>query len=95
MGLFSRWRNPLSSDRPDGIGDVFVDDPRFDAWEVVREFEDLSTARAWCQQLESNGMDAVVTVDHQPDRFGRGDFYLQVPSEQWSDAESYLSGLDD
>jgi hypothetical protein len=28
-------------------GDVLVADPRFDEWEVVRDFEDLSTARAW------------------------------------------------
>ena len=95
MGFFSRWRNPLSSDRPDGIGDVFVDDPRFDQWEVVREFEDLSTARAWRQQLAEAGIEAVITADHAPNRFGRGDFYLQVLPENWSDAESFLSGLDD
>ncbi len=95
MGFFSRLRNPFSSDRPDGIGELFVDDPRFDPWEVVREFEDLSTARAWCQRLQEAGIDAVVTADHAPDRFGRGDFYLQVTPERWSDAEAFLSGLDD
>lgn len=95
MGLFSAWRNPFRSDRPDGIGEVFLDDPRFDPWEVVREFENLNTARAWRRQLEDAGIRAVVTADHAPDRFGGGDFYLQVPPEQWSDAESYLSGLDD
>ena len=74
---------------------VHVNDPRFDHWEVVRDFEDTETGRAWCQHLEEAGIDAALTSDWPLDRFGRGDIALRVPRERWSDAEEYLSGLDD
>ena len=73
--------------------EVHVGDPRFDDWETVREFEDVKTARAWAAHLRDAGIEAVVTADHAPDRFGRGDVYLQVPPDRWSDAEELLSGL--
>lgn len=73
---------------------VFVGDPRFDSWEVVREFEDVESARSWRDHLTEAGIDAEVTADHPLDRFGRGDLYLQVPPGQWSDAEELLSNLD-
>lgn len=73
---------------------VFVGDPRFDGWEVVREFEDVESARSWRDHLTEAGIDAEVTADHPLDRFGRGDLYLQVPPGQWSDAEELLSNLD-
>ncbi len=94
MGFLSRWRRSLTSERADGAGELAIGDPRFDDWEVVREFEDVSTARAWRQQLADRGIEAVVTADHEPDRFGRGDVYLQVPPGRWSDAEEFLGGLD-
>ena len=73
---------------------VHVSDPRFDAWDVVRDFEDTDTARAWRQHLYEAGIDAVLTSDWPLDRFGRGDIALRVPPGSWSEAEDYLSGLD-
>ena len=61
-----------------GATPVHVDDPRFDAWEVVRDFSDVRTARAWHQALEEAGIEAVLTVDWPVDRFGRGDIALRV-----------------
>ncbi len=75
-------------------GDLHVGDPRFDDWEIVRDFADLDTARAWRQHLAEAGIDAVLTSDWPLDRFGRGDLALRVTSERWSDAEEFLSGLD-
>jgi hypothetical protein len=71
---------------------VHVGDPRFDGWEVVRDFEDLETARAFRQQVAEAGVDAVLTSDWPLDRFGRGDIALRVPPGLWSDAEDLLSG---
>ena len=94
MGFISRWRGALTSERADGVGELQIDDPRFDDWEVVREFDDVGAARAWRQQLLDHGIEAVITADHEPDRFGRGDIYLQVPPGRWSEAEELFSGLD-
>ena len=69
-------------------------DPRFDAWAVVRDYEDLPTARAFRQQVEEAGIDAVLTSDWPLDRFGRGDIALRVPPDGWGDAEMLLDGLD-
>jgi hypothetical protein len=73
---------------------VHVGDPRFDDWEVVRDFEDLATARAFKQQLAEAGLEAVLTADWPLDRFDRGDIALRVPPGGWSDAEELLSGID-
>jgi hypothetical protein len=73
---------------------VHVGDPRFDSWELVRDFEDLATARAFRQQLAEVGIDAVLTADWPLDRFERGDIALRVPPGDWSDAEELLSGLE-
>ncbi|HEX6116041.1 MAG TPA: hypothetical protein VFY99_03005 [Solirubrobacterales bacterium] len=71
--------------------DLHVGDPRFDDWEVVRDFEDLDTARAWRQNLVEQGLaDAVLTSDWPLDRFGRGDIALRVPAELWSEADELL-----
>ena len=94
MGFLSRWRGSLTSEKADGAGELIIDDPRIDGWDVVREFEDVATARAWRQQLADQGIEAVITADHEPDRFGRGDVYLQVPPGKWSEAEEFLSGLE-
>jgi hypothetical protein len=74
--------------------DVHVGDPRFDGWEVVRDFEDLATAQAFRGQVAETGIEAVLTADWPLDRFGRGDIALRVPPGAWSDAEELLSGLD-
>jgi hypothetical protein len=74
--------------------ELHVGDPRFDAWEVVRDYEDLDTARAFRQQVEEAGIAAALTSDWPLDRFGRGDIALRVPPGSWSDAEELLSELD-
>ena len=73
---------------------VHVDDPAFDSWEVVRDFGDVRTARAWHQALVEAGIEAALTADWPLDRFGRGDIALRVPPERWSEAELLLSNLD-
>src|SRR3954471_14062300 len=73
---------------------VHIGDPRFDAWEVVRDFEDLDTALAFRQQIADTGIDAVLTSDWPLDRFGRGDIALRVAPGLWSDAEELLSDIE-
>jgi hypothetical protein len=73
--------------------ELHVGDPRFDDWEVVHDFEDVETARAWRRHLQEAGMEAVITADWPLDRFGRGDIALRVPSGRWSEADEFLSGL--
>lgn len=93
MGFLDRLRGerPPKRERADHL---YVNDPRFDSWEVAREFGDLESARAWRQHLAEAGIEAVVSSDHELDRFGRGDVYVQVPPERWSEAEEFLSNLD-
>jgi hypothetical protein len=79
------WRTKLH--------DLHVGDPRFDDWEVVHDFDDLETARAWRRHLEEAGIDSVITSDWPLDRFRRGDIALRVPPGQWSDADEFLSNL--
>ena len=95
MSLPDRRRRAFR-DRPPGRGatPVHVDDPAFDSWEVVRDFGDLRTARAWHQALEEAGITGALTSDWPIDRFGRGDISLRVRGEDWSEAELLLSNLD-
>ena len=79
------WRSKLA--------DLRVADSRFDDWEVVHDFEDLETARAWRRHLEEAGIEAVITSDWPLDRFRRGDIALRVPPGRWSDADEFLSNL--
>ncbi len=95
MGLRDRLGFPSRDRRPGpGKKPVYVDDPSFDSWDVVRDFGDVRTARAWCQALEEAGIEAVLTADWPLDRFGLGDIALRVRSEDWSEAEIMLSNLD-
>jgi hypothetical protein len=77
-----------------GSAPLHVGDPRFDEWEVVRDFGDLATARSFRQVVAEAGIEAELTADWPLDRFGRGDIALRVPPGSWSDAEELLSGLD-
>ena len=70
--------------------EIHVGDPRFDGWEVVRDFEDLESAGAWRQHLTEAGVECVLTSDWPLDRFGRGDVALRVPPGRWSEAEELL-----
>jgi hypothetical protein len=71
-----------------------VGDPRFDGWDVVRDYEDVATARAFRQHVAEAGIEAVLTADWELDRYGRGDIALRVPPGSWSDAEELLDNLD-
>jgi hypothetical protein len=75
---------------PDGLAELQVGDPRFDDWEVVRDFDELEAARAWRQQLTDAGLEAVITADHALDEWGRGDIALRVPPGRWSEANELL-----
>lgn len=91
MGFRDRIRRLLGT----GAEPVLhIADPRFDRWEVVREFGELETARAFAQQLCEAGFDAVLTSDWELDQFGRGDIQLQVSPDEWSDAEAFLSNYE-
>jgi hypothetical protein len=90
MGLRQRLAR-FARPREDAI---HVDDARFDGWEVVRDFEDLESAKAWRQHLAEAGQEAVLTSDWPLDRFGRGDIALRVPPGRWSEAEEVLGDYD-
>jgi hypothetical protein len=95
MGMLDRIRLAFGPRQPGpGLTPVHVDDPEFDSWEVVRDFADVKTARAWHQGLEEAGIEAVLTADWPLDRYGHGDIALRVQSEDWSEAELRLSNLD-
>jgi hypothetical protein len=95
MSLFDRMRRALAERRPGpGQTPVHVSDPRFDGWDAVREFGDLRTARAWHQALTEAGIDAALTADWPVDRYGRGEIWLCVQPDDWSEAELLLSNLD-
>jgi hypothetical protein len=95
VSLLDRMRSAFRERRPGpGATPVHVDDPAFDSWEVVRDFGDLRTARAWHQALIEASITAVLTADWPLDRFGRGDIALRVRAEDWSEAELLLSNLD-
>ena len=61
-----------------------------DDWQVVRDFAELETGRAWRQQLTDLGFEAVLTADWPLDEHGRGDIALRVPSDRWSEATEAL-----
>ena len=89
--LFGFGRSSL---RPDGLAELHVGDASYDDWEVVRDFEELETARAWRQQLTDAGLEAVITSDHPLDEWGRGDIGLRVPPGSWSEANELLDEPD-
>jgi hypothetical protein len=75
---------------PDGESELHVGDARFDDWDIVRDFEDLETARAWRQLLRDRGVESALTADWPLDRFGRGDVALRVPAGHGLEAEELL-----
>jgi hypothetical protein len=91
----SWFKRRSGKDRPVGNAELHVGDARFDEWEVVRDFEDLETARAWRQHLDEAGIEAVMTADWPLDQFQRGDIAVRVPPGRWSDAEEFLVELDE
>ena len=79
----------------DGVDELIVGDAAYDDWEVVRDFGELETARAWRQSLTDRGMTAILTADWPLDQWGRGDIALRVPPGSWSEAENLLGPDDD
>ncbi len=92
MGFLDRIRGGLTGGP--AKAEVHIGDPRFDGWEVVAEYSELETARAFRDSLQEAGIPSELTADWELDRFGRGDIYLQVPPGHWSDAEEHLSNMD-
>ena len=90
MGFFDRLRRDIEEPHPDGLAELQIGASRFDDWEVVRDFPELETARAFRQSLEERGMECVITSDWPLDEYGRGDIALRVPPGRWSEAEEML-----
>ncbi|MGH2953293.1 MAG: hypothetical protein ACRDK9_04615 [Solirubrobacterales bacterium] len=94
MGIRDRlgrlWSAAGGESHTDGLGELHVGDPRFDDWEVVRDFDELDTARAFRQTLTDQAVDAVLTADWPLDDHGRGDIALRVPPGHWSEADELL-----
>jgi hypothetical protein len=94
MGLRDRlgrmWSAAGGEPHPDGLDELRVGDAAYDDWDVIQDFEDLETARAFRQSLTDQGMTAVLTADWPLDEWGRGDIALRVPPGQASDAEDLL-----
>jgi hypothetical protein len=90
VGFLGRLRRNLEERHPDGLAELQVGESRYDDWEVVRDFGELETARAFRQSLEERGMEAVLTADWPLDEYGRGDIALRVRPGQWSEAEELL-----
>jgi hypothetical protein len=94
MGLGDKLRDLLGvgagSLHPDGLAELQVGEASYDDWDVVRDFDELETARAWRQQLTDAGIEAVITADRPVDEFGGGDIALRVPPGRWSEANELL-----
>ena len=94
MGLGDKFRQLFGvgedSLHPDGLDELQIGDASYDNWEVVRDFGELETARAWRQQLTDAGVEAVITSDYPPDEYGRADIALRVPAGKWSEANELL-----
>ena len=87
----SPWR--LFRSRREREPATSIGDPRVADWETVATLEDEKTAVAWRDHLRSVGVDAACVADHPLDRFGRGDVYLVVPPDQWSQANEIVENL--
>ena len=94
MGIGDRFREIFGIAggglHPDGLAELHVGDAAYDDWDVVRDFDELETARAWRQQLTDAGVEAVLTSDYPLNEYGRGDIALRVPPGSWSEANELL-----
>jgi hypothetical protein len=75
---------------PDGLAELLVGDAAYDDWDIVRDFGDLETARAFRQALTDQGVEAVLTSDWPLDEFGHGDISMRVPPGRGIEAEEML-----
>jgi hypothetical protein len=76
--------------RPDGLAELEVGDAAYDNWDIVRDFDDLKTARAFRQALTDQGVEAVLTSDWPLDEWGHGDISLRVRPGNGIEAEELL-----
>ena len=94
MGFLDRLRKTgdyvASDHHADGAKELHVGDASYDDWEVVRDFGELETARAFRQVLTERGIESVLTSDYPLDEYGRADIALRVRKGSWSDAEDAL-----
>ena len=74
----------------DGIDELHVGDATYDDWDVIADYPELETARAFHQAVTDQGINAVLTADWPLDEYGRGDIALRVPPGQGPDAEELL-----
>jgi hypothetical protein len=77
---------------PDGLEELVIGDPKYDDWDVVADYRELETARAFRQALTDRGIQAVLTADWELDEYGRGDIALRVPPGKAIEAEGLLDG---
>lgn len=94
MGLRERlgriWNVAGGELHPDGLDELRVGDAAYDDWDIVADYPELETARAFCQALTDRGMEAVLTSDWPLDEWGRGDISLRVPAGRGIEAEEML-----
>lgn len=94
MGFLDRVRGMWSTAggdlHPDGLAELQVGDAAYDDWDIVRDFSELETARAFRQALTDRGEQAVLTSDWPLDKWGRGDISLRVPPGRGIEAEEML-----
>ncbi len=94
MGFRDRLGKALGasegSSHRDGLAELRIGDAAYDDWDIVRDFGELDTARAFRQALTDQGVDAVLTSDWPLDEFGRGDISLRVPAGLGIEAEEML-----
>lgn len=75
---------------PDGLAEVVIGDASYDDWDIVADYPELETARAFRQALTDLGYEAVLTSDWPLDEHGRGDISLRVPPGRGTEAEEAL-----
>jgi hypothetical protein len=94
MGLRDRlskaFRVAGGEPHADGSGELHVGDATYDDWDVVADYPELETARAFHQALTDQGVTAVLTSDWPLDEYGRGDIALRVPPGRGLEAEELL-----
>lgn len=95
MGLRDRIARALGTGEgslhPDGLAELVVGDASYDDWDVVADYGELETARAFRQALTDRGLEAVLTSDWPLDEWGRGDIALRVPPGRGIEAEEMLA----
>jgi hypothetical protein len=86
------WGTAASEQHPDGVAELEVGNAAYDDWDVVQDFGELETARAFKQSLTDRGVKAVLTADWPLDEWGRGDIALRVPPGEGVEAGEMMDG---